>query len=263
MSWKQKGKDELSPYIDEMASTSCLSELRTVLDGVREVATWSVQANKIKGIFDYIVELGLVYVPLRTSRHQGGFTHKFYEAEEGDDIQIFGCIAKEYEPALKFREARLGGDGESNALLMGKLLGYPECCIQYFDKKFNMNVEFDPVWSSALLTKGAEIEDTETVITVRIPDAYPEVNPLLRYFGIRATPHIPCSYKCEESKKFSKHFIKHIKHKELMLEVLENMVWDSYRGIAKITTPYFEAFTDSMPFKKRHVIIIGDEEKCQ
>lgn len=255
ISWKEKGLQELYPVFNEMKKSAHEAEIKTVADGLRDVATLTVDSNAMFSSLEMISDLGLVYIPIRRSRKVNGFAHKFYPPEEGKPIQIFGVIAREYDTANEFKEARLSG-GEEHADIMGRLLGFPDCCIEYFQNTFYK--EFDPVWTSALNTEGAKIEETENGIDVYLDDIYPSVNQLLRYVGLRVASNLPCSYKCEESKKFADGFIKHIRHKDLLLEVLSEMTWDCYKGIVIVDTPYFQIINDSMPFKKHHRIIIED-----
>lgn len=254
--WKKKGVQELKPILQPLKRELFRSELQTVAKGQRKCATVTMHSNSVKHNLEEITDLGLVFLPIRESRVVQGFAHKFYPPKEGEPTQIFGAVARDYETARKFKRLRKEG-GEENADAMGQLLGYPKCCRSYFEDTFSE--EFDPVWSSAIHTEGAKVKRNDDEVTVFLEEIYPEANPLLRYFGIRIVPHLPCSYTCEKSREFGRDFLKVIDEDfhDILLDLLSNVVWDCYKGVAIVDTPYFRGVTDSLPFKTRHKIVIG------
>jgi len=108
-------------------------------------------------------------------------------------------VARDRETAEEFRKAFLLSDN----LKQGELLGYPICDRIFFQRVWSY--EYDPIWSAALPCGSVKRDNSSYVLEVK--DYYPECNIMLRYFGLRAVPHLVCSLKCEESKEFGRKFI--------------------------------------------------------
>lgn len=69
----------------------------------------------------------------------------------------------------------------SNNALIGELLGFPKCCIEFFAR----------VWD------GAHRDTTWAMVADGIPADGPiGANILLRRLGVRLVPHLPCSFQC-------------------------------------------------------------------
>src|SRR5678816_1000622 len=66
---------------------------------------------------------------------------------------------------------------------VGRLLGFPACCRAFFERTWAQGTE-DTTWQMARPTEG--------------PD---ECNILARWLGIRWVFHLPCSFRCEETRQ--------------------------------------------------------------
>ncbi|MBA7595642.1 hypothetical protein ES703_02607 [subsurface metagenome] len=189
----------------------------------------------------------LYYVPiLRTKRYEG-FSHRFYPVEKmGEDTMVYGVIARSLEDAKLFAEAHRTRPSDHRTI--GKLLGYPDCCIDFFIETFPKGI-LDPV---------AEIKhDGEN----------PMLNQMLRYFGPRIAPHFPCSFTCPEAEKFAESIY------EIMLDLDSDLsqrvldilsmpaVWSLYKSIIQVTTPLFTGICNGYWSERKTVIWRGDFEK--
>lgn len=134
---------------------------------------------------------------------------------------------------------------------MGKLLGYPECCINFFSDEWENADNRDMIWQSALNTKSATREGNKITI-----ENSPKVNTILKAMGIRAVLHMPHSFDCEESAEIHDYLmevaIKYGYRKEVrwLKKLLSmEMKWSSLHGIAIITTPILKLrmTTDPVP----------------
>lgn len=90
----------------------------------------------------------------------------------------------------RFRKAWIAKDDES----MGALLGYPACCRAFFIEVFNRRRFHNPTWLAGVNTPEAEIQGFDVVVS-----GPPAANVLLRALGVRAAPHLPCSFQCPGS----------------------------------------------------------------
>lgn len=88
--------------------------------------------------------------------------------------------------------------GDDSAV--GQLLGFPACCNQFFEKTWVEEKFIDTTGSMALNTQ-TDSENNET--TREIKNAL-EANILWRWMGIRAVPHLPCSFDCQSTISFAK-----------------------------------------------------------
>jgi hypothetical protein len=236
----------------ELAREIYLSELRTVAEGLRRCGTTHIRSECFDEDLNELLDLGLIFLPIRKCRRVEGFANTFYDPEPNQPYDVFGAVSRSLEYAREWREAYY----KSDHYTMGELLGYPECCIKFFARTFPH--EYDPVWSAAKNTKGAKLKLSEGCAEIVLDEMYAESNIMLRYFGLRAAPHITCSFTCEKSVEFAQKFLGFITKtkKKLLLELLSCPAeWDSYKGVAIIRTPYFIGAVDSVPYRTRHVVV--------
>lgn len=93
---------------------------------------------------------------------------------DGGSLRAAICLPKLADRWLK---AWRGGDDRE----IGRLLGFPECCIEFFHE----------TWV------GRGVRDTTgAMLQADGGDGPPEANILLRRLGIRLVPHLPCSFSC-------------------------------------------------------------------
>lgn len=237
--------------INQLAHDCWMAELKTVSKGQRECATFHLRSDALKEDMELLEDMGLAFVPIRKCKRVRGFAHRFYDVDKVEPYDIYGAVAKERRKAEEFKKATLEGDHYK----VGTLLGYPKCCIENFIRVWIGMREFDPIWSIARNTRGCKLVKRGGFLKAELKEVYPEANVALRYFGIRAVPHLVCSFTCKESEEFSKVFLQHIRDNKLLIEVLSSpFTWDCYKGVAIITTPFFVGEANSMPFAKRHIV---------
>jgi hypothetical protein len=87
--------------------------------------------------------------------------------------------------------------------------GYPSCCCDFFQKK--MNEKFvNSTWNMALNT----IRSKASSDSIEIVCA-PQTNIFLRTIGLRAVPHWPCSFSCDDTIRNGVQFMNIGKRNEL------------------------------------------------
>ncbi len=141
----------------------------------------------------------------------------------------------------RFRKAWIASDNAT----MGTLLGYPACCRAFFAEVFSRRRLFDPVWLTACATQGAVFDGDS--VTASGP---PETNVLLRRLGVRAVPHLPCSFSCAESVALAQAIhqlgcsLGHAQEMAWLNEMLDwNISWSARNGLAEIRTPVLKLAT--------------------
>jgi hypothetical protein len=149
-----------------------------------------------------------------------------------------------------FREAWEQSDQKE----IGKLLGYPACCSDFFEEFWVRRQFIDTTWPMAFGTVGEEGEEA-TLLEVC---GSPLTNILLRWLGVRAVPHLPCRFNCEPSRIFGEELLalanQHGYGTEAddLLQMLEWPVeWSALHGIAEIKIPVLNiaAVTDATTIK--------------
>jgi len=247
--WKLK-TDLDRKIFDEIRRDCWLSELKTVSEGYRKCATTHLRSESVKEDLEFLESLDLYFLPIRKCRRVQGFAHRFYDPKPNEPYDVYGVVSRDLRYAREFKRASQPPIDNS---VIGRLLGYPKCCIKFFNEVWYRS--YDPIWVIAERTRGRLKKGNE----IYIKDFYPEANILLRYFGVRAVPHLVCSFRCKKSKQFSRNFLQFVKHKKILMEILSSpMIWDCYKGVAIVTTNWFVGIANSMPYAQKRKVYLGE-----
>lgn len=146
---------------------------------------------------------------------------------------------------LAFKEAWSAKDSEA----IGKMLGYPPCCIAHFQECYQDSRFWSPPW--AWLGSERELQ----------LDCRPETNILLHLLGLQLIPHIPCSPQCTASLELAKKYqqLKVPEELKVDLEKLQHILkwpveWSALHGVAEIKTPVFRISTNTTATGQRYQI---------
>ena len=128
---------------------------------------------------------------------------------------------------------------------LGRLLGYPECCCTFFREVWKRDGCIDTTWPMAVNSISEKQEPTR--IEVRGPYA---ANVLWRWAGIRAVPHLPCSFGCTASVSFAEQ-LRDVGERSGFSEEMQwleeilgwPVEWSALHGIAEIKTPILRVST--------------------
>ena len=130
---------------------------------------------------------------------------------------------------------------------MGTLLGFPRCCIDFFRRTWVRDACVDTTWAMALATAPADASGRR----VDIADTTPfQANILWRWMGVRAVPHLPCSFSCAASVQFADTLLALGRQLGVAAEMgwIEEILswpasWSALHGIAQIKTPILKTST--------------------
>lgn len=176
----------------------------------------------------------------------GGFAHRYLE---GDDM---------YVTVVARNAADLDTDNEKE---LDALLDYPECCQRFFFSYFPSIL--DPVWQAAEATPVLQTDSFSdgkynSIALERVSIHHA----LLRYASIRTVPHIPCRFDCEASERLGEAMLSLYSREaqEWLTELLSQpIIYDLYRGVAIIKTPFFRYVVGSNYARHRYVIELNHE----
>lgn len=154
---------------------------------------------------------------------------------------VFRIVVGKTEDVALFKKAYEAGDENQ----IGTLLGYPRCCQDFFRNIWVEQGMIDTTWPMAQATAGPGGSCEE--IEVYGPA---EANILWRWMGIRAVPHLPCSFACQPTVDLGKTLMAVGRESGFRDEMawLSEMLswsveWSAYRGIAQIKTPILTVST--------------------
>jgi hypothetical protein len=134
------------------------------------------------------------------------------------------------------------------------LQGYPACCRDFFMEVWIKERFHDTTWPMAFNTASRK-ERSPGVYEV---DGPAQCNILLRWLGVRAVPHLPCSFDCQATVERADQLLSLGKEVGYAMEIewLQEMLewpveWSALHGIAEIKTPVVKiaALTDATASK--------------
>ena len=234
------------------AASRAFAELErlTVVHEMRECTTMHASPKRLEQQIRDLAKQGLCFLPLRAVGAYNGFAHSHPPVEPGKDWNYYGVVARNAGILEAFAEATASSDH----VAMGRLLGYPECCSKFFVDVWGRGY-VDPVWQAA--EKCGKRDGNHCL---HLENSTWAVWQGFRYIGVRAVPHLPCSFDCKSSKTMAeswldfgyKQNIHGIADIEKLLQL--SCEWDCYKGIAQIRTDHFMIVTNSVTCFPRHIV---------
>jgi len=251
--WSEELRSLWEPRLERVRKTYNDAELATVICGMRRVFVYHIRSDAFEESYSLLRENNLVYFPTNKSGIYQGFSHRHLPVEPGKPYTLYGAAVKadDQEAGELFTQA---SSGFTDHEVIGELLGYPKCCIEFFNATWGKET-IDPIYEAALNT--SDVQDDDGILTVK---CHPYCNNMLRYFGVRITPHLTCSLQCEETTKWGEEWIEIMRQlddeaTDWAIELLSMpMTWDCLKGIAIIDTPIFRGVTNSDGTLERKVV---------
>ncbi len=220
--WVSAEAQELwEPRITRIGEAWAAAELASV-GSFREACLQTVGPAQLPELNQKAIERRLDLLVLARQGDTGTY--------QAGPVSIEGAASWNYRVALvtkmaavPFLDAWRDGDDE----VMGKLLGFPECCRAFFQRIWVDEKWIDTTWPMA---------QGETLVAGPV-----ECNILLRWLGVRWVPHLPCSFDCEHTTELGREFralMGDTDETRWMDELLDGPVqWSGWHGIAEIVTP--------------------------
>jgi len=234
------------------------AEILTVINGERDGYVGTVSPQTFSDMRRQYSNL--YFTVLAQVKPFKGFAHSF-TMYNGPDAHLHIVMSRKYYPNL-VRVFHQGG--EEYHKLMGQILGYPECDVNWFIKYWNSNnkcchTHYDLVWHM----EDMNVVKADEKVVVRSANTLPEANPFLRYAGIRLIPYMPHSPICSESVKYGQMFAKYLDRevRQFAQEALSSpFMWDRYHGIVLIYTKKF-VIANNTDFTQTKQIVLGNGHK--
>jgi hypothetical protein len=130
---------------------------------------------------------------------------------------------------------------EGDDLAIGEMLGFPECCREFYQWSWKKHGFRDVALTSTVGEEAIDKLDFQRNLT--IVGNY-QNNVFLRHLGLRMVSHLPCSMTCQASVKVADSLLTVTRKAEMIAEMhwLKEILswpfkWSSLHGVAILTTP--------------------------
>lgn len=230
----EKIKNKWKPRIQNCSTAFSEFESRSVLGGLRSSALISVSSDSLVESVKMYGKQGLVLLPVDRLSQTGTYSSSGNVYKIGDPFS-YRCVLTRPEFVSEWLEAT---SQENNHRMIGKLLGFPPCCVDFFQKTW--------IDEQYLDTSYPMFENSNNN-----SDGPYHNNILLRWVGVRFLSHLPCSFSCEASALIGKQNEDFMRNEMKIGLVLDDMInllnmsveWSAKHGIAEIKTPLFKVST--------------------
>jgi hypothetical protein len=170
-------------------------EYATVREGVRSILFCN--AVPADPFLTRVERDGLRWRTLFRVKKYGGFAHQHVIAEENDpDSWRHVVVARDertIEEVVALHRRELDAAAHSR---LGSLLGFPPCCVSFFERHWFERRNWDPLFEAGLNTKPRAGPGARRGRAVA---GHPHCNTLLRYVGLRAASWLTCSFDCPDT----------------------------------------------------------------
>lgn len=231
-------------------------ELQTVLHGFRETALVPFHKSELAAKMNEYYKKGLIVLPIDVAPNSSGFIHNNVTNITTNDYNYHCFITSNRHVVSELMEARDQRDNQA----FGRLLGYPTCCTEHFDTYWDKGV-VDPAWHQGINTPAEFIVNTEERLVRLTKECPTELTTIFRYFGVRLTTHLPCSFTCESSLQGVKElneFAIGLGYEQSIKDTYDILnlpfEWSNLKGNAIISTPAFKFMVNSNTCTKKHIV---------
>ena len=249
-------REKWEPRLQHLRKEVERVEVQSVAAGIRPSAMIQVDPSDMPETAQRLARRGLTFVP--QSLQNTGTAE--YAASARED---FAMDRPWKYRGLFTRLDNLRNMPDSNSEL-GRLLGYPACCIDFFGETWVGDRYLDTTWPQGMRSGVTPDEDSRTL---NIREWSSGANVTWRWLGIRAVPYLPCSFNCAASAELARSFISLMdaEAQEVIEQVLSwPLEWSVLHGIAEVKTPILRFVATSDFALDKHLVrlhssVIPDE----
>ncbi|UGY02539.1 hypothetical protein [Bradyrhizobium quebecense] len=256
-SWvSNAAKDRWNPVFEQVRCLWQRLELATVETGRRQAGLTCVRSDELSSYKAKAATHGLDLKPLH-SFDTNGYVSDLNGWNAGTGFRM--CAVGAPRAVEEASDAYRSG----STAVLGRLLGYPSCCIAFFEEVWDRQRWIDTTWPMAARI-WSDAPQTTSIVELR---ARPENNMLLRWLGIRPVFHLPCSLECDatyqvanEIKRVAK-VIGEQSALDNLYEILSWPVqWSALHGIAEIETPVTRICARTDATARKHIVRLSGVE---
>ncbi len=253
LSWaSDRAREAWHPRMARIGAAWSEIEWRSVKDGVRRCALSVVSPEALIEQGGVWAKHGLGTLPLEMLG-VNGYTYSSTSVAPTAG-QPFGFRVVVGTPA-DVGEFKAAFD-DADDVAMGKLLGFPACCQQFFREVWVDDGMVDTTWPMAVRTGHGMNGDA--TLDVSGPA---EANILWRWMGLRMVPHLPCRFDCEETADLGRRLMRvgrdagYDQEMSWLAEILSWPVeWSALHGIAEVKTPLLRVSTRTDATARKYTV---------
>ena len=233
----EEAQSTWGPRLQRIGAAWAEVERESVASGVRDCAILTVDPMKLPQEVARLTRQGLVIVTMQRVGRDSHYSAWSRTPGEGES----------WNYRIMVTRANLVGETienpyDSNNIdaTTGLRLGYPSCCVSHFVSTCVNNGSRDPQWSQANNGTGRG-NDSELHYTTGM--YHPACNVMLRFIGVRAVPHLPCSMSCDGTVKLACELsviwqeVDRDAYALAMDMLMWPAEWSALHGIAEVRTP--------------------------
>jgi hypothetical protein len=220
-------------------------EWRTIVAGNRRCALRSIPTEQLDEVREQLVCHGIGIEPLQGTATKSTYSSSLEPCTTANPAQYWCALGRE-EDLKAISQAYRAGDQSR----VGELLGYPRCCNDFFQRIWVDASLVDTTWPMAVGSP-AVVYRSESSVEIPLPSL---CGMQLRWLGVRAVYHLPCSFECTESLRMADLHLRLARDLGLDVECrwLEEMLrwpaeWSALHGIAEIRCPVVKIVTRTDP----------------
>lgn len=212
-------------------------EVLSVIQGLRPSALLNVAPEDLPARTREVAAYGLALVPLDREAAPAGAAYAAGAAPAPlDGPWSYRAAVCRADLSAAWLDAWSRRDDPA----IGRLLGFPPCCVQFFGTTWGQG-QVDPTW----LTGGFDVDPDGLEADI----APGGLNILLRWIGVRQVFHLPCDVHCAESLLMAERLAALARtaypqpsadHREILSWPVE---WTALHGIAQVKTPILKVST--------------------
>lgn len=237
ISWaSMDAKAYWAPRFAQVSQAFTHIEVLTVAAGHRDacIVTWAEE--DVSRLTAECVEQGLVAVPLGRVANRTGYASRHEDPKPGQRSAQRTVITRPAQ-AKAFVEAYATNSHD----VMGRMLGYPECCRRFFEQVWVRDKVIDTTY--------AQTGSQEPIVAVLRP--LRGANVLHRWVGCRPVAHLPCGFSCDATQAVADLFADTARRSGLgwWAEAIDDMTswpveWSALHGIAEVKTAVYKVIAD-------------------
>jgi len=227
-------------------------EWLSVLAGVRLCSLALLSQEAVARTAARWASHGLSMLPLQTAAAPDQPYSSTLRQPEPGKPTVQRVVVGTLENVARFKEAWDAGSHETKGLL----LGYPPCCRSFFQQVWVEQHYVDTTW--AMATNTVRARNGRALIE---QSGSPGANILWRWMGVRAVPHLPCSFACHATAELGERLLQvgrqegYEREMDWISQILSwSVEWSALHGIAEIKTPVLKVSTRTDATAQKYVV---------
>jgi hypothetical protein len=232
-------------------------EWRSIVLGLRSCALRAVMPEQLCSLAATLESYGLKVEPLQAIAITENYSASMQAPLDGQQFGYWSVLGRQ-DDIQQFKQAYEANDQPE----IGRLLGYPPCCTEFFADVWIHQGFVDTTWAMAHKT---QTRKSLSATTIEIPQVS-QSSMLLRWLGPRQVFHLPCRFDCEATAELANRMAEVWQQSGLVEELswLNEMLrwpveWSALHGIAEIKTPVVKISTRTDATAEKYAVrYLGD-----